>query len=66
MTIPPVSVRLVRPCDECVFADWEYETCKLFNHFLQSPICEYNFTQKEMREILDQHNATENTVENYK
>lgn len=84
MTIPPVSVRQVRPCYEygnksnnCIFnTSNEFGVFCLLHGYPQSDEdmdelirpekCESHFTKKEMQELIDQHNATENAVENYK
>lgn len=58
MTIPPASERAVRPCEECVFMDFEYISCRLFDGITENP-CDYNFSQKEMQYLIECHNQQE-------
>jgi len=73
MTIPPVSVRQVRPCEVCEFLEFTpymVQKCKIgvfkMCRMRGKTHCVYNITCDELKELIDQHNATENTVENYK
>ena len=73
MKIPPVSVRAVRPCEVCEFLEFTpymVQKCKIEVFKMcktrGKTHCVYNITLLEMQELIYQHNATENAVENYK
>lgn len=60
--IPPLEERQKRRgSDDCVFFDGEYMSCKLYDISGCESNCDANFTQTEMQELIDEHNAKEAT-----
>ena len=67
MTIPPVSVRWVRPCEVCYHCLFDDCICRLDKsgkkntrqYYSRTNPCKDNIKLKEMQEPIDQHNATQ-------
>jgi len=58
MTIPSIEERKKRSGrDNCVFFDGDYCSCILYNISGCESNCDANFTQKEMQELIDNHNS---------